>query len=143
MNVPVPIYHQPNQFDDDSSAMPIIDIIIWTIVAMVAVGVVVMFAKCLLSRRHPPCPPCPPCPRPTTSGPPMEEPLYPEPRYPLYPEPIGVAPPGPLPPGPPPPQAYDPDLEQGSISERADRTTESSKVGNQPRVPPPPYYRRC
>ncbi|KAF5578618.1 hypothetical protein FPCIR_11511 [Fusarium pseudocircinatum] len=140
MNVPVPMHHQPNQFDDDSSAMPIISIITWTIGAMVAVGVIIMFAKCLLSRQHPPCPPCP---RPTTSRPPREEPLYPEPMYPLYPGTIGVAPPRPLPPGPPPPQANDPDLEQGSISERADRTTESSKVGNQPRVPPPPYCRWC
>ncbi|PNP81705.1 hypothetical protein FNYG_04731 [Fusarium nygamai] len=140
VTLPVPIYHQPNQFDDDSSAMPIISIITWTIGAMVAVGVIVMFAKCLLGRRHPPCPPCP---RPTTSGPPREESQYPEPMYPLYPEPIGVAPPGPLPPGPPPPQAYDSDLEQGSISERADTTPQSSKVGNQPRVPPPPYCRRC
>ncbi|KAF5721976.1 hypothetical protein FMUND_3336 [Fusarium mundagurra] len=134
MNVPVSIYHQPNQSDDEdeSLAISIICIITWAICAMVAVGVIVMFAKYLLGRRRPPCPPCP---RPTTSGPLREGSQYPWP--------IGVAPLGPLPPGPPPPQAYDPDLEQGSISERADRTTKNSKVGNQPRVPPPPYCRRC
>ncbi|KAF4428287.1 hypothetical protein FACUT_9415 [Fusarium acutatum] len=120
----VPIHHQPNQSNDDPPGMSIICIISWAIGVMVAIGFVVMFAKCLMGRR------CPPCPPPTTSGPPSEEPLYPEP--------IGIGPPG-----PPPPQAYERDLEQGSISERADRPTKSSKVGNQTRVPPPPYFRRC
>lgn len=139
MNVPVPINHQPNQFDD-SSAMCTIEIIAWTVGALAAVGIILMFAKFLLGRRHPPCPPCP---RPTPSRPPREESLYTEPMYPLYPGTIGVAPRGPLPRGPPPPQAYDSDLEQGSISERADGTPQSSKFGNQPRVPPPPYCRWC
>ncbi|KAF5572008.1 hypothetical protein FPANT_13427 [Fusarium pseudoanthophilum] len=132
MNIPVPIYNQPNQFDDDSSAMSTFDIICWTITAMFVVSTVIVLAMCFLARRHPPRP------RPTPSGPPREEPLYPEPMYPLYPGTIGVAPTGPL-----PPRAYDSDLEQGSISERADTTPQSSKFGNQPRVPPPPYCRRC
>ncbi|KAF5718024.1 hypothetical protein FGLOB1_1819 [Fusarium globosum] len=133
----VPIYYQPNLPNDDPSGMPIICIISWTIGVMVSVGFIVMFAKCLMGRR------CPPCPPPTKPGPQRQGPLYPGPRYPLYPEPIGMAPPGPLHPGPSTPQEYESDLEQGSIDERADRTANSSKVGNQPRVPPPPYCRRC
>ncbi|CZR40986.1 uncharacterized protein FPRO_10575 [Fusarium proliferatum ET1] len=136
----VPIHYQPHQSNDDPSGMSIICIISWTIGVMVTVGFIVMFAKCLMGRR------CPPCPPPTTPGPRSQGPLYPGPRYPLYPEPIGIAPSG-----PPPPQAYEGDLEQGSIDERADRTaneravgtTKDSEVINQPRVPPPPYCRRC
>ncbi|CCT71146.1 uncharacterized protein FFB20_08089 [Fusarium fujikuroi] len=128
----VPIHYQPHQSNDDPSGMSIICIISWTIGVMVTVGFIVMFAKCLMVRR------CPPCPPPTTSGPSRQGPLYREPRYPLYPERIGIAPPG-----PPPPREYESDLEQGSIDERAVGTTNSSKVGNQPRVPPPPYCRRC
>ncbi|KAF5684221.1 hypothetical protein FCIRC_4051 [Fusarium circinatum] len=141
----VPTQHQVHQSNDGPPGMSTINIISWTIGIMVALGFVIIFAKCLMGPRRPP----PKTPRPPSQEPPSEGPLYPEPLYPLYPlypvypEPIGIAPPGPSPPGPSPPQAYDSDLEQGPINERADRNTKNSKVGNQTRVPPPPYCRRC
>ncbi|KAF5646807.1 hypothetical protein F52700_1715 [Fusarium sp. NRRL 52700] len=133
----VPIQSEVHQSNGDPQEMSILCIISWTIGVLVAVGFVVMFAKCIMGRRHPP----PPVSGPPNQGPPSEEPPFPEPRYPLYPlcpQPLGVAPLF-----PPPPQDYEGDPELGTINERADRITKSSKAGSQTRVPPPPYYRRC
>ncbi|EMT70032.1 hypothetical protein FOC4_g10008473 [Fusarium odoratissimum] len=46
------------------------------------------------------------------------------------------------PPIPAPPQGIEGDVELGTTNDRHDKTTKSSTVGDQPRVPPPPYCRR-